>query len=78
MPTEGIALKTIFKFSTAVAIDLATDYPLKYTFKYKVDSFTIKIGEYYENMVAKAQLPFSGMCGFIKQNYKINLDHSFK
>lgn len=62
-PLNGTALKTIFKISTGVAGDLDIDYPLKYTFQYKVDGFTINLGEYYDNMVTSAILPYSSETG---------------
>lgn len=63
IPLNGTALKTIFKISTGVAGDLDTDYPLKYTFQCQVDGFTINLGEYYDNMVTSAILPYSGETG---------------
>lgn len=59
-PTMGNAMTTIFKFSTGVAFDDEFDYPLKYTFYYTVNNFTINIGEFYESMVSTAVLPYSG------------------
>lgn len=58
-PLNGIALKTIFKFSTGAAADEPSDYPLKYTFQYEADGIIIKMGEFYENMVISSQLPYS-------------------
>lgn len=59
-PSDGVALKTIFKFSTGVASDGIDDFPLKYKFQYRVDQrFTIDAGEYFENMVTTARLPYS-------------------
>lgn len=53
-------MKTIFKFSTGVALDDSADYPLKYNFQIVFDEIKISIGEFYENMVTSSQLPFSG------------------
>lgn len=59
-PSDGVALKTIFKFSTGVAIDEADDFPLKYKFQFRIDDRVIvDVGEYYENMVTTARLPYS-------------------
>jgi hypothetical protein len=58
-PSKGVALKTIFKFSTGIAQDISTDYPLKYSFYYTVAKLSLKIGEYYENMLVTTELPYS-------------------
>lgn len=58
-PQKGNALKTIFKFSTGVAKDVPTDYPLKYNFMVLIEQFVVSVGEFYENMVTTTVLPFS-------------------
>lgn len=62
-PSNGTALKTIFKISTGVAADLNIDYPLKYAFQCQVDEFTINLGEYFDNMVTSTILPYSSEAG---------------
>ncbi len=59
-PQSGVGMKTIFKFSTGVALDDSDDYPLKYNFQIEFDGIKISIGEFYENMVTESQLPFTG------------------
>lgn len=63
-PLNGTALKTIFKISTGVAGDLDIDYPLKYKFQCQIEGFTINLGEYYDNMVTSAILPYSSEAEF--------------
>lgn len=58
-PGNGTAGLTVFKFSTGIAKDTAEDYPLKYTFEYLVEGFSITLGEFYENMVITTKLPYS-------------------
>lgn len=58
-PLEGIPMKQIFKFSTGAAKDRQSDYPLKYTFGYKVNDLQIIIGCFFENQVTHTQLPYS-------------------
>lgn len=58
-PQIGNALKTVFKFSTGVAKDVPSDYPLKYNFMIRIETFVVSVGEYYENMVTTTVLPFS-------------------
>lgn len=58
-PSMGIPMKTSFKFTTGVAKDSPTDFPLKYTFGYIVEGFTVNIGTFYESTVAHSQLPFA-------------------
>ncbi|KAJ6638595.1 hypothetical protein Bhyg_11332, partial [Pseudolycoriella hygida] len=58
-PTSGVGMKTIFKFSTGVALDDSFDHPLKYNFQIEFDGIRISIGEFYENMVTTSLLPFS-------------------
>lgn len=59
-PETGVGMKTIFKFSTGVALDESEDYPLKYNFQVAFDGLKISMGEFYENMITTSQLPFSG------------------
>lgn len=59
-PESGVAMKTVFKFTTGVALDIKNDYPLKYNFQILFDGIKISIGEFYENMVTSSLLPFSG------------------
>ncbi|XP_037027027.1 uncharacterized protein LOC119067871 isoform X2 [Bradysia coprophila] len=58
-PQTGVGMKTVFKFSTGVALDESDDYPLKYNFLIEFDGIKISIGEFYENMVTTSPLPFS-------------------
>lgn len=58
-PTQGTPMKTNFKFTIGVAKDLPNNFPLKYSFGYIVDNFTVDIGTFYEGTVATTQLPFS-------------------
>lgn len=58
-PIEGVPMKQEFKFSTGAGKDRQSDYPLKYTFGYKVNNLQIVIGSFYENQVAHTQLPYS-------------------
>lgn len=60
-------MKTIFKFSTGVALDDSADYPLKYNFQIVFDGIKISIGDFYENMVTASLLPFSGIFCFVFQ-----------
>ena len=58
-PSTGIPMKSSFKFSTGVAKDSSSDFPLKYTFGYVVNNLTVIFGSFYETTVATTQLPFS-------------------
>lgn len=58
-PSNGIAMKTTFKFLTGSAEDSPTDFPLKYTFGYVVNNLTVEIGSFYESTATSTQLPFS-------------------
>lgn len=58
-PNTGTAMKTRFKFTTGAAKDSSIDFPLKYSFGYKVNEITIVIASFYENMVTHSQLPYS-------------------
>lgn len=58
-PSNGVPMKQIFKFSTGTAKDSPANFPLKYSFGYIVDNFTVIIGTFYENTVALTQLPFA-------------------
>lgn len=58
-PRNGTALKTLFKFSTAPALDSPGDYPMRYKFFFEVDNFSVLIGDFYENTVTTAELPYS-------------------
>lgn len=58
-PKNGTAMKTLFKLSTAPAVDAPGDYPMRYRFYYGVDDFWVLIGDFYENSVTTAELPFS-------------------
>lgn len=59
LPAKGIPMKTSFKFTTGVAKDSTTDFPLKYTFGYIAENFTVDIGTFYESTVTHSQLPFA-------------------
>lgn len=69
-PKTGEALKTLFKFSTAPAIDSPGDYPLRYRFYYRVDEFWVLIGDFYENTVTSAELPYL-KSGTVKTMYSV-------
>lgn len=59
-PSNGVAMLDEFKFSTGSAKDNSSDFPLLYTFGYVVDgNVSIVIGTFYENSVARTQLPYS-------------------
>lgn len=58
-PIKGVALQTIFKFSTEIADDVPTDYPLKYSFQYIADGITVNLGDFYEIMVTTTDLPYT-------------------
>lgn len=62
-------MKTLFKFSTGVALDDSADYPLKYNFQILFDGIKISIGAFYENMVTTTLLPFSGWLRFDNEDY---------
>lgn len=57
-PVNGLALQTLFKFSTAPALDSPGDYPMRYRFYYKVSTFWVLIGDFYENTVISTELPY--------------------
>lgn len=57
-PKNGTALKTLFKFSTGPALDSPADYPMRYKFYYFIEDFWILVGDFYENTVTSAELPF--------------------
>jgi hypothetical protein len=58
-PQEGIPMKQSFKFSTGAGKDRQSDYPLKYSFGYKVNDLPIVVGSFFENQVTHTQLPYS-------------------
>ncbi|KAG5675114.1 hypothetical protein PVAND_005043 [Polypedilum vanderplanki] len=58
-PIEGVPMKDKFVFKTGAAKDDQSDYPLKYTFGYKIKNMTITIGSFYEYQVTQTQLPYS-------------------
>lgn len=58
-PLKGIPMNQTFKFTTGAAKDSPTDFPLKYTFGYVVNNFTVIIATFYENTVANTKLPFA-------------------
>lgn len=60
VPPNGTAVQTIFKFATGIAKDKDTDYPLKYSFFYQLDNYTINLNENYENTVVETDLPYAG------------------
>lgn len=72
-PLGGVALKTRFKFTTGVALDRATDYPLHYRFEFVVgvthangtgrSAVVIGVGEFYENTVTDTVLPLAAPGG---------------
>lgn len=68
-PLQGIPMKQEYKFSTGAAKDRQSDYPLKYTFGYKVNDLSIVIGIFYENQVAHTQLPYAEN---IQTYYEVN------
>lgn len=57
-PKKGVAMKTMFKFSTAPAIDSPSDYPMRYKFYYQVDKFWVMIGDFFEHTVTSVELPY--------------------
>lgn len=67
VPLHGIAVRTVFKFTTGTALDEPIDYPLRYTFQFLVamrdtaDTVFVstEIGQYYENTVCDSWLPYS-------------------
>lgn len=58
-PTQGIPMKQNFRFSLGAAKDQPSDYPIKYTFGYKINNLSVIIGSFFENYVAHTQLPYS-------------------
>lgn len=58
MPHVGVPMKDTFTFKTGAAKDAAEDFPLKYTFGYKIENLEIIIGTFYEYQVAVTQLPY--------------------
>ncbi|XP_055585185.1 uncharacterized protein LOC129738036, partial [Uranotaenia lowii] len=56
---NGTALSTYYQFSTGIAKEIASDYPLQYSFWYSVEGNSINIANYYEVMSTETQLPFS-------------------
>lgn len=58
-PNSGYALKTLFKFSTGPSIDSPDDYPMRYKFFYLIAHLWVLVGDFYENTVTSAELPFS-------------------
>jgi hypothetical protein len=58
-PTSGIPMRQNFKFSTGAAKDRQDDYPLRYSFSYKIDELLINVGTFYENQVTHTQLPYA-------------------
>lgn len=69
----GVAMKTLYKFSTGGASDRPADYPLHYSFQIFVrmagetdgdglaplQTIAIVVGEFYENTVTNSWLPYS-------------------
>ena len=60
IPESGVGLKAYFKFSTKAAKDADIDYPLKYTFWYKIKDYMVNVGEYYETSYASDQVAYTG------------------
>lgn len=58
-PSNGVAMLDEFKFTTGSAKDESSDFPLLYTFGYVFGNVDIVIGTFYENSVARTQLPYS-------------------
>ncbi|KXJ71700.1 hypothetical protein RP20_CCG019898 [Aedes albopictus] len=56
---NGTALGTFFTFSTGVAKERESDYPLVYSFGYSVEGNSIGFASYYEVMSAETQLPYT-------------------
>lgn len=58
-PRNGTAVKTLFKFTTSPAVDSPGDYPMRYRFFYQVNNIWVQVGDFYENTVVAAELPYS-------------------
>ncbi|XP_062705306.1 uncharacterized protein LOC109412601 [Aedes albopictus] len=56
---NGTALSTFFTFSTGVAKERESDYPLVYSYWYSVEGNSIGFASYYEVMSAETQLPYT-------------------
>ncbi|XP_058813320.1 uncharacterized protein LOC131677495 [Topomyia yanbarensis] len=56
---NGTAMSTTFTWSVGTAMDLEIDYPLKYSYWYTVEGFSINIANYYDVMSTETQLPYS-------------------
>lgn len=59
-PSEGEALRTIFRFTVGIASDLTVDYPLKYMFGYIADGYVVYLTDFYESTVTRIDFPYSG------------------
>ncbi|XP_021693073.1 uncharacterized protein LOC5580082 [Aedes aegypti] len=60
IPNEnGTALNTFYTFSTGMALERETDFPLRYSYWYSVEGNSINFASYYEVMSAETQLPYS-------------------